>query len=232
MAGTCQPGRQLPASAAGFYGGRSFADGDNFREGLWSVLARAVVIAANENFLINRVALLDGAGHGWLGRRRALQLGDCFTQYGQFFASFGGEHLLFLLFRNSKRPGAEIDVEEEWVASSVEFRLLGRRHIFLREHLPNPIAIRAHGFLPFGCARLEACLIRQGNSGKLAGGRGSPFIQVGARFGSRLQIGSPLLQNIFREILVSARIRERSAILINAPPGYHIVRQSLTNLPV
>src|SRR5260370_42291334 len=148
MAGTCQPGRQLPASAAGFYGGRSFADGDNFREGLWSVLARAVVIAANENFLINRVALLDGAGHGWLGRRRALQLGDYFTQYGQLFASFGGKHFLFLLFRNPKRAGAGINVEEESVASSVAFRLFRWRDIFVREHLPNPIAIRAHPFLP------------------------------------------------------------------------------------
>src|SRR5260370_34993381 len=113
MAGTCQPGRQLPASAAGFYGGRSFADGDNFREGLWSVLARAVVIAANENFLINRVALLDGAGHGWLGRRRALQLRDYFPQYGQLFASFGGKHFVFPLFRNRQTARPEIDVERE-----------------------------------------------------------------------------------------------------------------------
>src|SRR3979409_311910 len=95
-----QPIRQLCASAARGNWRSSYARNQNSWKGLRRLLARAVVIAANENFLIDRLPLFHGASHRWLRWRRALKRRYFSSQFNQLLASLGRKNLLFLVFRN------------------------------------------------------------------------------------------------------------------------------------
>src|SRR5262249_46630655 len=141
------------------------------RENHWEAfrrdLAGVVVIASDEYFLLDRVAVFDRAGHlGFFGRG-FLQLRLLFMKRGESRPLFRRES--FVVFTAQvKRPAREIDVVEEAVIARLEFGFVGKRFVFGQSYsiFGAPLA---NLLSPFGEAFLESILITPRGRGELVG---------------------------------------------------------------
>src|SRR5262245_16051815 len=159
---------------------------ENRREAFRRGLAGIVVIASNEYFLLDRVAVFDRARHFRFLGRGLLQLFLLFAERSEPRQLLGREILMTIFSGRDERPILEIHIVEETVIARLEFGLVGKRSVLGK----SPAIFRAPFadlFLPFGEAFLEALLIAAGDRGELVGSGVVPLVQIAAHVVARLQ---------------------------------------------